>query len=233
MRLHLALSLTVLLIARSAMADEPGADAAKGDAAKADVAKTDASAKAAADELTLVVHSNETVRIENADTGEVVCTSPCEKSVPAHARYRIGGFRPSPDFVLKPGKSGRSDIRVKPAHASTYWLGVGALGLGGALLGAGIGVLIHGVNTRPEVQGGDGTETDNTYTDTMAAGTGLAILGVVSAIYGGATMVSNYSTKVRGDLTPSRGETPPRTGSSTGPFVFPRATTFPILQASF
>jgi hypothetical protein len=223
---------------RQALADDtatPAAPATENAAATAKPAESPTPEAERKDEPAAVflhVASPATVRIERDDTGEVVCTSPCDKNVPATAHYHIGGHRPSPSFVLVPPSSGRADVRVKPGSKTTFWTGVGALGLSGLLIGGGVGTLVYGYSERAPVQGGDGTETDNTYTDFMIVGTSLLIVGVVAGIWGGATVIANASTSVRGNLnTGARVDTPARPQQSAG--GLPRSTFVSILGGTF
>jgi hypothetical protein len=148
----------------------------------------------------LHVASPETVTVTRNDTGEVVCTSPCDKTVPGDVPYRITGSRPSPAFVLA-ASNGRANVKVKPGSNGEFWVGVGALGLSAGLIAGGVITLVHGVVTRAPVPGQDGVDTDNTYTNLMGLGAGLCILGTVAGLWGVATIVSNSSTKVRGNIT--------------------------------
>jgi hypothetical protein len=236
----LGLAALVFLAPRIGRADDTSPTKASPSAPEATSATTErteapAAEATAANGVVLHVTSPETVSVENSDTGSVVCTSPCDKTVSSSARYRIGGGRPSPDFVLT-SSNGRADVKVKPASPAKFWTGVGALALGGLLIAGGVGVLVYGVENRPAVAGGDGTETDNTFTDTMSVGTSLAILGTVSALLGGAIVLSNASTKVRGDLNTARLSpqvAPSARAASATAVVLPKITSAPLFTGTF
>jgi hypothetical protein len=182
------------------------------------------------------------VRVENSATGEVVCTSPCDKNVPATIRYRIGGggfSRPSSEFVLA-SQDGKADLRVKPARRTAFWTGIGALGLGGVLIAGGVAILAYGVGNRPQVVGGDGETTNNTFTNTMALGTGITILGTVAGLWGAATAIGNASTHVDGDVSsatsvPSHASAPSGTRALAQQSLvsLPRSNFVPLLAGTF
>jgi hypothetical protein len=175
------------------------------------------------------VASPDAVSVANSETGEVVCTSPCDKPVPSTARYRIVGARPSPDFTLT-RTTGKADVKVKPGSKRDFWLGVGGLSLGGALIGTGVTILIYGVETRDPVPGSDGETTNNTFTDLRALGTTLTIAGTVAALWGGAAVLSNAQTKVRGDLNTARIDVP---RSNNNARALPKATNIPLFVGTF
>jgi hypothetical protein len=219
------------------VADKNAADKNAADKNAADKPAAEPAAPADANATFLHVQSPTTIRIENSQTGQVVCTSPCDKPVPSTTRYRVGGARPSSDFVLA-SVNGRADVKVKPASHATFWTGVGALTLGGLLIGGGVGVFVYGVENRPPVPGGDGTETNNTFTDTMSIGSALAIAGTISALVGAAVMVSNYSSKVRGDLsTTARLDPNPKTpaprAANLAQSPLPKTTFAPLFGGTF
>lgn len=241
------IALVVLAMAREARADEPSSPQ-KGatpvpEAAAAPSAPADGTPKPAeAGGVFLHVASKEVVTIEKDETGEVVCTSPCDKTVPGDARYHVGGHRPSPSFVLAPGANGKADLHVKPGSKAGFWTGVGGLALGTVLIGTGVGVLIYGVNNRAPVPGGDGENTDNSFTDVMGLGTVMVIAGVAIGLGGGAFLASNASTSIWGNVQKSAGSTrdaQPRTLPSTrtvgftGPLVLPRSTYVSIFSGTF
>ena len=190
----------------------------------------------------LHVTSPTPVRIENSDTGEVVCTSPCDKNVPAALRYRVGagGFgRASSEFVLT-GQDGKADLKVKPARRSQFWTGVTALGVGGALIAGGVTVLAIGVGNRAHIDGADGETTDNSFTDMMAIGTGLTILGT-SPAFGAGHRSSRTRARASTATWPSRARIAPaptlpaaRARLPSVDFEWaPRPTFVPILRGTF
>jgi hypothetical protein len=126
-------------------------------------------------------------------------------------------------------------VKVKPGSRASFWTGVGALGLGGALVAGGVTTLVYGFVNRAPVQGGEGTETDNTYTDFMIAGTVLVLAGVCSGIWGAATVMANASTSVRGNLnTAVRNDAPNRAAQSGGVAGgVPRASFVSVLGGTF
>jgi len=158
------------------------------------------------------------VAIEREDTGEVVCTSPCNKEVPATVRYRVGGYHPSNAFVLE-GHGGRAKISVAAATKRDFVTGAAVLGTGGALVLGGVLALALGYASQGNVPGAEGVVTDTTYSDTMIAGTALVVAGVTAGIWGGATLASNLKSSVTGNVLkapPARGSAqPPRTTAAT------------------
>ena len=174
---------------------------------------------------------------EREDTGELVCTSPCDKPVPQGVRYRVGGGRPSDSFILD-AHGGAAKITVDAASKRGFWTGASVLGAGVALAAGGVIALAMGYANQGLVPGADGTVTDTTYSDTMILGTTLVVAGVAAGIYGGATLASNLKSSVTGAIVkapPARGNAQPlRTVSardatwSAGPTVF-----VPILKGAF
>ena len=243
-----ALGFAVTLIAAPALADGQDADqqstathaqpAELASARTATSAPESADAKSA-DEPTVMLHvkSDAVVAIEREDTGELVCTSPCDKPVSQAVRYRIGGARPSESFVLD-AHGGEAKIAVDAASRRGFWTGIGVLGAGAALAAGGVIALAVGYANQGPVPGADGTVTDTTYSDTMILGTTLVVAGVAAGIYGGATFASNLRSRVTGNVVkdpPARGNAQPlRTASahdstwSAGPTIF-----VPILRGAF
>jgi hypothetical protein len=130
---------------------------------------------------------------------------------------------------------GHAKVKVRPAKSTTYWLGLGALGLGAGFVAGGVSLVIHGYATRAPVQGAEGTETDNRFTDAMIAGSALVILGVVSGIWGGSAALQNAQTKVYGDMQPAAlkarsGLAQPLQQPSS---AMPRGNTISILSGTF
>lgn len=233
-------ALVVLVAAREARADEPATTPAP-PAASVETPAPAAAKPAEASAVMLHVASKETVTIQKDDTGEVVCTSPCDKPVPADARYRIGGHRPSPSFVLAPGANGKADLHVNAGSKAGFWTGVGGVTLGTLALGAGIGVLVYGVNNRNHIGGADSETTDTSFTDTMTVGTVIIVAGVTLALTGGAFMVANASTELWGNVRKSGGSTrdaqprtlPQRPTSTVAVGALPRPTFVPIFSGTF
>ena len=158
----------------------------------------------------LHVESPTPVTIET-NSGEAVCTSPCDQLVPAASLYRVGGQRPSKPFVLE-GKNGHAKISVDPATNRDFYTGVGVLGGGGALAIAGgiVTAVAYGMRS-DAVPGIDGTQTDTSYTDGMTVGVTMMVAGIAAGIWGGATMLSNRETTVSGHVQkppPARGKAP-------------------------
>ena len=162
--------------------------------------------------MQLHVDSPEAVSIEREDTGEVVCTSPCNKSVPATTRYRIGGksVRASKPFELDATKS---DVKIKvdPGTNRGYWTGIAVLGAGGALAIAGGVTMAVGQANRESVPGPDGTTTELGFTNTMFVGTTLIVAGICAGIWGGAKVLGEKESTVTGNVVkppPARGDAP-------------------------
>ena len=220
-----ALGFAVTLIAAPALADGQNAEQQKSTGAHAERAEaaspsasapTDAPKSAGAkslDEPTVMLHvkSDAVVAIEREDTGELVCTSPCDKPVPQGVRYRVGGGRPSDSFILD-AHGGAAKITVDAASKRGFWTGASVLGAGVALAAGGVIALAMGYANQGLVPGADGTVTDTTYSDTMILGTTLVVAGVAAGIYGGATLASNLKSSVTGAIVkapPARGNAQP------------------------
>lgn len=186
--------------------------------------------------VTLHVSSPRVVTVEREDTGEVVCSSPCDRPVPAAARYRIGGARPSRPFTLD-ARGGAAKLTVAPASNREFWGGVAGLGVGGALLAGGVVALAVGYANQGTVPDAGGTITDTTYTDTMTLGAVLIVAGAAAGLWGGATALSNLRTTVQGGVLgdpPARGGARPARTAGVGPSWSPQRTFFvPILQGAF
>jgi hypothetical protein len=251
----LALGFAVIFTAAPALADGVSAGTttsteATAEDAPAAIAKAQpeesATAKTAEPTVMLHVKSRDVaVPIEREDTGEVVCTSPCDKPVPATVRYRIGGYRPSDAFTLD-AHGGEAALEVEAATKRGFLSGSLVLGAGASLALGGIVTLALGYASQDPVPGVDGTVTDTTYSDTMIVGTTLVVAGVASGIWGGATLASNLQTRVTGNIVkapPARGTAqPPRTAALEDSTVGRRANpiwsagpTFivPILKRAF
>jgi hypothetical protein len=251
----LAFGFTVIFTAAPALADGTAAVTNKSTEATAEDAPTalakaqpDESATANRAEPTVMLHVKSpdgAVTIEREDTGEVVCTSPCDKAVPATVRYRIGGYRPSDAFTLD-AHGGEAKLEVDAATKSGFWSGALVLGAGASLALGGIVAFALGYASQDTVPGVDGTVTDTTYSDTMILGTTLVVAGVASGIWGGARLASNLQTRVIGNIVkdpPARGTAqPPRTAALQDSTVVRRADqtwsagpTFivPILKGAF
>lgn len=232
--LTLTFVLAGLLMARTSKADD-GADK-KPEATPA----TEAAPAAAPTSQSVYLHvaAPKAVTVERQDTGEVVCSAPCDTKVTGgNVRYKVGA-KGSPSFVLTPNQDNRADVRVKPANTTMFWVGVGTASAGALLLGGGIATLIYGVSNRPAVPGADSETTDNTFTDTMSIGTGLSIAGVVAGIYGVVTILANNHTKVRGDVTTADSQkavpsTKVASTSSASPISLPRTTYVPLVGGTF
>jgi hypothetical protein len=220
--LKLGAAALVLCFAGTANADEPAAAPAESPAEKA-------AEKAPEAEPTLVlkVDSPRKVAIENVDTGAILCHSPCNVAVPAAARYRVAGSRPSETFVLD-GRKGTANISVDPASKRGLIAGIAVGGAGVALLTAGIVVLSVAAAEKDEtpLAGRDGTTTESGFTDAMYGGTVMVFAGIAASIWGGANVMNNWKTTVSGNvvrqLPPSRAQVPPA-----------QALMIPIIGGSF
>jgi hypothetical protein len=180
-------------------------------------------------ETTTVLHvdSPRTVAVENVETGAILCHSPCDIAVPATARYRIAGSRPSDVFVLE-SRNGTAKIDVAPASKRGLIAGLAVGGAGVALLTAGIVVLGVATADRDEtpVPGRDGTTTETGFSDAMYVGTFMVLGGIAAGIWGSANVLGNWKTTVSGNvvkqLPPSRAQVPPA-----------QALVIPIVAGSF
>jgi hypothetical protein len=181
-----------------------------------------ASPAKADDEPTVVlrVDSPRKVAVEDVDTGAILCHSPCNTAVPATARYRIAGSRPSETFTLA-SRNGAATIAVDPASERGLVAGLAVGGAGAALATAGAIVLGVATAERDEtpLAGSDGVTTENGFSDAMYAGTVMVIAGLAGAIWGGAHVLNNWKTTVSGNVVK---QTPPA-----------QAFMFPIIGGSF
>lgn len=167
-------------------------------------------------EPTVVLHvdSPRVVAIENVDTGAILCHSPCKMAVPATARYRIAGSRPSDTFVLD-ARKGSATISVDPASKRGLVAGAAAFGTGFLLATAGAIVLGVATAERDEtpLAGRDGVTTESGFSDAMYAGMVMLLAGASATIWGGAHVLNNWKTTVSGNvvrqLPPSRAQVPP------------------------
>ena len=243
------IALVVLAFAREARADEPskpqsgatsGPEAAGGETASPAPAPG-ATKPAESQGVFLHVYSKTTVTVERDDTGEVVCTSPCDKAVPGDASYHIGGHRPSPSFTLAAPQDGKANLHVKPGSKAGFWTGVGGITLGTLLVGGGVGTLIYGLNNK-ETANFELEETDNSYTNVMALGTALIIGGAFVGLGGGVILANNISPEVWGNVHKSTGSTrdaSPRAQPSLrataqpGPQALPRPTYVSLFSGTF
>lgn len=179
-----------------------------------------ASAEEAEPTVVLRVDSPRKVAVENVETGAILCHSPCNVAVPATARYRIAGSRPSDTFVLD-ARRGTATIAVEPASKRGLAAGLAVGGAGLALATAGAIVLGVATAERDEtpLAGRDGTTTESGFTDAMYVGTVMVFSGVAAGIWGGAHVMSNWKTTVSGNVVK---QTPPA-----------QAFVFPIFGGSF
>jgi hypothetical protein len=183
----------------------------------------------------LHVASKETVTIERDDTGEVVCTSPCDTKVPASTKYHVGGHRPGPSFTLA-GANGRADIHVKAGSKAEFWTGIGGVAVGGLLVAGGAGTLIYGMANRDPVGGADSETADHSYTDVMIAGTVMVLAGIFVGLGGGAFAMTNASTEVWGNVQKHAGTTQdaqPSKPPSARAVALPRPTFVSIFSGTF
>lgn len=182
----------------------------------------------------LHVESKEVVAIEREDTGELVCTSPCDVRVPATARYRVGGSRVSQTFVLDARKS-EATIHVTPASKRGLTIGIIALGTGGALAIAG-GIVLGVGRANSEGIPADGIVTSRSYTDSIVLGTTMLVAGVAAGIFGGATLLANTKPAVKGDVIkepPARGDAPSPSRRATADAASPPSFFVPIVGGTF
>lgn len=199
------------------------------------IVATVAPSRAFADDVepTVLLHvdSPRVVAIERADNGELVCTSPCNRRVPATQRYRIAGSRPSEPFVLD-ARRANANVAVDLASKKSFMIGVGVLSAGSALAIAG-GIVLGATAASRESIPADVTTTNTDYTDAITAGTVMVITGIAAALWGGGTAIANAKTTVAGDVVgppPARGLGPaPKTVAvAPPPFI-----TIPILGGTF
>lgn len=215
------------LAPRAARADEPSTDAtpaaeeaspAAGTSATPRATTPAAAAAESADVPRVRVHvdSPAVVAIERADTGELVCTSPCDADLPADVAYRVGGSRPSRAFLLDASRSADLHLAVTPATKRGSVIGWSLLGGGALVLGSGVATLLLANANREALPGpADEGVTETGFTDGMYVGAALAIAGAALSIAGGSYVLGNRETRVRGNVTP----TAPAKGSRSAPAV--------------
>lgn len=178
-----------------------------------------------ADDLTVKLHveSPSVVAIERVDTGELVCTSPCDVSVSAAVAYRVAGSRPSKAFYLDASRKTDLTVTVRPASKRGSVIGWTLLGGGIAALGAGVATLAVGQADRGPMP--DDGVTHNGFTDAMIIGTALTLAGTALGIAGGSIVLGNRETKVRGNVAPAR----PSKGLAPQPTIKAAAPSAPAL----
>ena len=142
----------------------------------------------------VVVHINSPVVVElQRATGDkrepfyVVCTSPCDESLPVDGAYRVSGdaVRPSRRFAL-PAGSRRDVMVVEPRSATVFQVGIALIPIGGVTAGIGGWVALA------SALGGGGGDGDG-------PNIGLALLwsGLAVSVAGIVLTVVNYSSRVR------------------------------------
>jgi hypothetical protein len=168
----------------------------------------------------LHVESPRKVAVENVETGAILCHSPCDLAVPATARYRIAGSRPSDTFMLA-SRKGSTTISVDPASKRGLVAGLAVGGAGVALAAAGAILLSVATAEKDEtpLAGRDGVTTESGFTDAMYAGSVMVFAGIAAAIWGGANVMNNWKTTVTGNVVK---QTPPA-----------QAFLFPLIGGSF
>ncbi len=177
------------------------------------------------DDLTVKLHveSPSVVAIERVDTGELVCTSPCDVSVSAAVAYRVAGSRPSKAFYLDASRKTDLTVTVRPASKRGSVIGWTLLGGGIASLGAGVATLAVGQADRGPMP--DDGVTHNGFTDAMIVGTALTLAGTALGIAGGSLVLAHRETAVRGNVAPAR----PSKGLAPQPTIKAAAPSAPAL----
>lgn len=173
---------------------------------------------------------------------ETVCTSPCDVKVSVSDQYQVtgDGVNASKPFMINAsGSTAQLDVTVgseKSKSTGLIVLGVGgALTLGG-ILAAAIGGGTGGISGTGA--GDDGT-THNSHTNWFWVGGAMIMVGVGTAIYGGAMFVNSAHSQVEGDVAkpqPARGQNKtPDAGHYEAKNAKPVVPVFsvPIFQGTF
>jgi hypothetical protein len=144
---------------------------------------------------------------------QVACETPCDTRLPAADEYRIvgQGLNPSKTFVLTTPKGDTVKVHVAPGLKHREKVGE-VLTITGAVVTVG-GLIVGLAAASPSsVFQADGT-TNMTNWNVIAAGTTVALAGLVTGILGGAWWYDNAHTRVAGDVQgepPARGGVEPR-----------------------
>jgi hypothetical protein len=158
------------------------------------------------------IHTKELVTIEHRaspnDPWETACETPCDARLPAGDQYRVvgEGVNPSETFALTSPTGDVVTIHVAPGLKKRARIGE-ALTIGGAVVFVGAAV-IGLVAANPQGAFSANGATDNYNWDVIAVGTGIALAGLTTAIFGGSWWYNNASTRVAGDVQadqPTRG----------------------------
>jgi len=131
---------------------------------------------------------------------QTACDTPCDTRLPAGDQYRVigVGINDSDPFALTSPKGDVVSVHVAPGFKKRAKIGE-ALTIGGGVVLVGA-VVIGLVAADPgKTFNPDGT-TNNYNWDVIAVGTGIAVAGLTTAIFGGSWWYNNASTRVAGDV---------------------------------
>ena len=170
---------------------------------------------------------------------ETVCSSPCETRAPVGDQYQVTGegLNPSKPFMLNASK-GTVNLDVVVGEKRDATTGLVVLGVGGALVIAGVIVIAVAGGTKGGIsgQGNDSGTTHLGNTNAFFVGGGLIFAGLAAGIYGGATYLNSKSSSVEGDVAKPG---PARGALDSGPIVARNATpnapsfVIPVWQGTF
>lgn len=144
---------------------------------------------------------------------QAACDTPCDARLPAGDQYRVigAGLNDSEPFALTSPKGDVVTVHVAPGFKKRAKIGE-ALTIGGGVVLVGA-VVIGLVAADPgKTFNADGS-TNNYNWDVIAVGTGIALAGLTTAIFGGSWWYNNATTRVAGDVQgdqPAHGGLEPR-----------------------
>ncbi len=141
------------------------------------------------------------------------CETPCDTRLPGADEFRVvgNGVNESEPFSLTTPKGDVVKIHVAPGLKSRARIGEILTFTGAVLV---VGALVVGIGASdPGATFPANGQTDNYNWNVIAVGTGVAVVGLVSGILGGAWWYDNSHTRVAGDVQgdqPARGGLEPR-----------------------
>lgn len=162
---------------------------------------------------------------DNAKVWVVVCSSPCDRHVPASGTYRIAGsgVRASRAFVIDAGTGDRVYIDVDAGSKGWFVGGIVLTSVGGGA--AIIGLILALVATDSHITGHDSLATAGLTT------AGLGVLGTVAGIVAITSNAKSLATVSSTAPTPTDASRAP-TWIAT-PTVAPKPIVFPAFTATF
>jgi hypothetical protein len=184
------------------------------------------------------------------DEWSPVCTTPCDRPVPAGYSYRIAGdsIRTSSPFTIDPQQGGRQTLVVSEASRGAFVLGIVGMGVGAGGIVVGLSVAFVGaVGAGLSEHGTSAYQSDRNI---ETAGWVVTGIGAAAVAGGLVLLLTNVRTGVSQGPTTSQGASaaPPRVSTSLPPAPFatsgerlrdpmaaamPPVVGFPVFGATF